>query len=191
MASSSRVAIVRDNVGPVFAALRELLNKQVLVGIPEDKTTRSDDDAITNASIAYIHEFGSPAANIPARPFLIPGVQKAQAAAVNQLKKAATYALNGEAGKSDGAMKSAGVVGSESVRNEIINGNFAPLSPRTIAARASHRGDSTRRQSETDYLRFVASGVEPGAAQAEVGIKPLINTGEMLRSITFVVRTIK
>lgn len=191
MASTKRVTVVKDDVDKVFASIRELLGKQVLIGIPEDKAARTDDEAMNNAAIAYVMEFGSPAQNIPARAFLIPGVEKARTPALRQLRLAAKYALDGNTAKSDAALSSAGVVGSESVRNEIINGDFAPLSPATIAKRYKQRGDKTRRQSEIDYLKFVAQGVQPDAAQAEVGIRPLFNTGEMFRSITYVVQKVE
>jgi hypothetical protein len=173
----------------VFASLRDLLGKQVLVGIPEDRA-RTGSAGITNASIAYIMEFGSPLQNIPARAFLVPGVQKARDKALRQIKQAATSALNQDPKGMAQALNRAGIIGSESVRTEILNGDYPPLRPATIAARARGRGDRTRRENEIGYLTMVRGGVEPGAAQSEAGIRPLINTGEMFRSITYVVRTV-
>jgi len=62
------------------AALRKAIEgfvteKAVTIGIHEDETARNDPDSgITNASLGAVHEFGSDAVNIPARPWLYPGV---------------------------------------------------------------------------------------------------------------------
>jgi hypothetical protein len=184
----NRVSIVKDDVGKVFASLRELLGKQVLIGVPEDKQHAGT--SITNATIAYVMEFGSPAQNIPARAFLVPGVEKARANALNQIRKAADAALSQDPKAAMQHLAYAGMVGAESVRQEILTGDFAPLSPATIRARARARGDKTRRENEIGYLNMVASGIDPGAAQSEAGIRPLINTGELFRSITYVVREV-
>ncbi len=185
---AKRVTITMDNVSKVFASLQSLVGKQVLVGIPESKTDRQDGGEVNNAQLAYIHEFGSPAANIPARAFLIPGVQKAEKPALYQLRKAAHAALDGDPGKSDQALNAAGVVASNSARNEISTGDFVPLSPSTIRNRRYGRQTASMRESEQVYLRLVSKGVDPGAAQAEVGIRPLINTGQLRNAITYVVR---
>ena len=62
------------------AALRKALDefmttKAVTVGIHEDENARNDPDSgITNAALGAVHEFGSDAVSIPARPWLYPGV---------------------------------------------------------------------------------------------------------------------
>lgn len=186
----ARVSVVMDNVRKTFESLREITGKQVLVGIPSDREERKgdEDEDINNAALGYIHEFGSPAANIPARPFLIPGVRDAEKSELYQLRKAARAALEGETKLAMQAMNAAGIVASNSARNKISSNIPPPLQPETIARRHIARGTKSMRESEQVYLRLIAQGVDPGAAQNEVGIISLINTGQLRNSITYVIR---
>lgn len=181
-----RVEVVLDNVSAAFDNIATLIGKQVLIGIPETNAGRQG-ETINNATLGYIHEFGSPAANIPARPFLIPGVEKAREPALRQLRKAVKAALDGDHKKSDQALNGAGIIGANEVRGEINNGNFVPLKPSTVAGRARSRGAKTRRENEQVYLDLISKGVNPGAAQTETDIRPLINTGQLRNSITYVI----
>jgi hypothetical protein len=184
--------ITRDQVKIIIGALQELGGKQVLIGIPESNAEReSENTPITNAALAYIHEFGSPARNIPARPFLIPGVRKALPQALPHLRAAADAALDGEREKSDRAMVRAGIVGQNSAKHEISTGAFVPLKPATIANRYRVRGTSSMRAGEKRYMELVGSGVSPELAQAATGIHPLVNTGALRNAITFVVRKVR
>lgn len=186
----SRVITVKDDVARVFGAITELVGKQVLIGIPENTTGREDDETgpINNATLGYIHEFGSPAANIPARPFLIPGVEKARDDVLVPLQKAAELTMAADPKGADQALQVAGLIGQASARNEISTGAFVPLSPATIRARRYSRDTQSMRKSESKYLELVASGMSPAEAQTATGIKPLINTGQLRNSLTFVVR---
>ena len=76
------VKITIDKVEDVLRAVKTLTRQQILVGVPSENAERQDDPGakpspINNAQLAYVQEFGSPAQNIPARPFLIPGVEDA------------------------------------------------------------------------------------------------------------------
>ncbi len=57
-------------------ALKALERVEVLVGFPADGAPREDGAAISNAQLAFIQENGSPANNIPPRPFLNPGIRR-------------------------------------------------------------------------------------------------------------------
>lgn len=59
----------------VLKNIEELASYDVLVGIPSDEANRKGDSEINNAELAYIHEHGSPINNIPARPFLKPSLE--------------------------------------------------------------------------------------------------------------------
>jgi hypothetical protein len=183
-----RVSIIQDNVTRVVDGITELVGKQVLVGIPESDTERDDSGAITNAALGYIHEFGSPPANIPARPFLIPGVQSVEDEVVGKLEKAADAALRGDKKASDEYLNAAGLTGEIAARDAIQEGDFVPLSPYTIANRFLDRRTQTRRQDEEHYLALVAGGMSPEGAQNATGIRPLINTGQLRNSLTHIVR---
>jgi hypothetical protein len=187
----SRVTVIDDDVASVLESLRALTRKEILVGIPESTSSRDDEDGktpITNAALGYIHEFGAPEANIPARPSLIPGVERAQPQSIKYLRLAATSRLEGNVAKSDAALSAAGSNAADSVRDVILEGDFVPLSPVTIQLRHLSRNTKSMRKEEKIYLEMVANNVDPGEAQSIAGIKPLINTSEFLRSHTYIVR---
>lgn len=188
---ASRVTITKDKVNSVIGAITQLVGKQVLVGIPEAETARQDDGSNshpTNAGLGYIHEFGSPRANIPARPFLIPGVRKATSSVMPHLRGACAAALDGKPDTADKELVSAGLIAESSAKREITTGDFVPLKPETVAWRFLQRGTKTRRASEERYLDLIDQGVSPADAQSAAGIRPLINTGQLRAAITSVVR---
>jgi len=154
------VKITQDHLKRVMETLRAMETKDLLVGIPAGENSR-DDGPIGNAQIGYINENGSPAQNIPARPFLAPGVLKAKGAVADLLAAGAAAALDGGSSLQT-AFDKAGLVAQNSVKMTLRAGDgYAPLSASTLAARA-RRGVSRT--------------------------KPLIDTGQLLNSITYVVR---
>lgn len=157
------VKITRDKMADVVKAIQSLAQERVLVGIPAANAERRD-APINNAGIGYVQEFGSPANNIPPRPFLIPGVEAAQKDAVKHLKRGAERALDGQVDAGEKALHSAGLIAQNSVRATINEGIPPPLKPSTLAAR--------RRRGRT-------------------GTKPLIDTGQLRNAITYVLRKVK
>jgi hypothetical protein len=153
--------ITLDRLHEFLENVKRMSEKCVMVGIPHDKNTRTDTGE-TNAQIALIQEFGSPVKNIPPRPFLVPGVKSAQKEVVEILKDGATSALHGVS--IDTALNKAGLIGQNHVKSQIVNGTFKPLSQTTLAERRSRR------------------------KSGQAGTKPLIDTGQLLASITYVVR---
>ena len=147
-------------------AIQALLKQEVLIGIPADSPAREPEpgepSAPSNALVGYIQEFGSPERNIPARPFLVPGVEAIKDKAVARLKKAGEDALKGDPSKVDQALHAVGLMGQASVQAKITDGPFAPLAPRTLAQRR---------------------------ARGRTGDRPLIDTGQLRRSVTYVIRT--
>ena len=193
----ARVTITKDSVSAVVGALNWLTGKQVLIGIPEANTERNGDEPegpITNAALGYIHEHGSPASNIPARPFLVPGVEKAEEAALVPLKAAAEATLATNRKKAERLLNQAGVIGMNSARTEINSNIPPPLSPKTIRSRKYARGTKSMRQAEKRYLELLSSGAQAaGMSLSEIqdaaGIVSLVNTGQLRNSITYVVRS--
>lgn len=186
-----RVIITKDRVNAVIGSITNLVGKHVLVGIPEANANRQDDESTdhpTNAMLGYVHEFGSPRRNIPARPFLVPGVHKAADAYMPHLRGAASAALDAKPDVSDKELVAAGLIAEASAKREITTGDFVPLKPETVAWRFLQRGTKTRRASEERYLKLIDQGVSPADAQAAAGIRPLINTGQLRQAITSVVR---
>lgn len=154
------VQITKDDVAKVLANIQQMSGKEVLVGIPAEKTVRKG-DPMTNATLGYIHENGSPARNIPARPFLVPGVKQATPKAVAAMKGLAAKALTDPTAV-EKALNAGGLVAQASVKKRIISQEgFTALKAGTIAVRK----------------RIGAKGT-----------KALIRTGQLLNSITYVVR---
>lgn len=154
------VKVTRDDAKALIANIEAMVGKRVLVGIPDTKDGRGD-GPIGNAGLGYIHENGSPARNIPARPFLIPGVRSVEGKAA-ALLKAAAQAGKFEKGHIDKALHQTGLMAQAAVKNRIRTGEgFAPLDEKTIRARKRN-------------------GFK--------GTKPLIRTGQLMNSITYVLR---
>lgn len=149
-------------------ALAEIKRTAIYVGIANDseKNKRKDGAPITNAQLGFIHEFGSPAANIPARPFLVPGVESVKDKIGADLGKAAKAALKGDESGFDAQMKKTSIDAAEAVKSYMKGGDFAPLAPSTIKTRQKK-------------IKAVG-GV--GAS-----IKPLIDTADLLGSISGIV----
>jgi hypothetical protein len=181
------VKITVDKMADIIKAISELGAKDVLVGIPDSAPER-EDGPISNAQIGYIQETGSPANNLPARPFLVPGVAEVQGKCAERLKKGATAALSGNLSGAESSLNAAGLTAQNSVKAK-INSNIAPeLSPETIRNRNKSRKTKSLRKSEKDYLKALDSGTSAADAQSAAGIVSLINTGQLRNSITFVVR---
>ncbi|MHA6574555.1 hypothetical protein [Pseudomonas yamanorum] len=157
------VRITTDNVAKVLASIQDLASKQVLAGIPASKAERKegDEEPINNAQLGYLHNYGSPAQNIPAREFMGSGIELARESIDNHLKKAAKAAMDGNSEKVDVELNATGLVAQAGLRSRINSGEFEALSPVTLAAR--------RKRGRT-------------------GDKPLIDTGQLRNSLTYVIR---
>lgn len=172
------VEVLIDRSDEIARAIKKLADIHVMVGIPKTRNERRDDphQEITNAALGYIHEHGSPVANIPARPFLQPGVKMATAQFIPYLVKAAGAAMEGQETQLMAALNAAGIIAVNSVRKKITEGPFTPLSPRTIAARkAKLKGTTALSRKQKD--------------QGFTDIRPLIDTGQLRQSITYVIRS--
>src|SRR5260364_229664 len=113
-----------------------LVHKEVLVGIPADAPERQEEDEPGNAALGYLHETGSPARNIPARPFLVPGVRSAQKRINRYFEQSASAALDGHMEQVDKALHRAGLAAQNAVRAKKTEGPFKPLAESTLQARA-------------------------------------------------------
>lgn len=156
----AKVTIRRDNLPKLKAALDKLRTARVMVGIPGGGSPHEGSD-LTNAELGYIHEFGAPEANIPARPFLVPGVRNATDAIVKRMRDAGRAVLAGNEAAVDANLDAAGLVAQTAVKAKINEGVPPPLKPGTLAAR--------RRKGAT-------------------GDKPLIRTGALRDAVIYVIR---
>lgn len=156
---------IKDRVPEILKAVRDLTKKEVLVGVPDENAGRQPEPGepadVSNAVIGYVMEFGDPERNIPARASLVPGVTSAIPDITKRMKSGAEQALSGSPEAAEKAMHAAGLMAQAAVQRKITDGPFVPLSPVTLAER--------RRRGRT-------------------GEKPLIDTGQYRRAITYVIR---
>ena len=118
----------------ILAAYRQLARTDVLVGFPAGGP-QAEGSAITLAALAYIQNNGAPEANIPARPFMEPGIQAAQDRIVAQLRKAGQAVARGDAEGVRAGQEAAGMVAVAAIKTLITDGIAPPLAPATLAAR--------------------------------------------------------
>lgn len=160
-----KIKSVVDHTADFLKATKVLASSQVLVGVPAEKAPRSSAEAkgqpINNAALAYIHNYGIPELNIPARPFLEPGIKNAKDRINGYMGDAAAAAFDGKSERVAKNLTAAGIAATSSVKSKINTGPFQPLRPATLAARR---------------------------ARGRTGTKPLIDTGQLRNSISFVVR---
>lgn len=175
-----------DNIGELDEAIRSLIRNEVLVGVPDETTERDDAESkaagLTNASLAYIHDNGAPEANIPARPFMIPGMTEAVGEVTQILTKAAEYALQSKPGKVAEGFQRIGTIAVQKITDHIRAGIPPPLADATLRAR--DRRTKKGSESAQKEIERRAAGLPPST---EFAI-PLIDTQEMLKSITWVIR---
>ncbi len=134
----------------------------VLVGVPEEDTTRDDDAPINNATLMAINNFGSPANNIPARPVMAIGIANAQAEIAEQFRQATIKALSQGLSALTTYYNRAGLIAANSIKKAINSQEgIKPPADATLAARES-------------------AGFK--------GTKALIVTGQMRNSVTYVVK---
>lgn len=113
---------------------------------------------ITNAELLYIHTNGSPANNIPPRPVVEPAIQDSKEEIGTLLKEAILKALEGDTGGAMAGMERAGTQGENAVKGWFTN-------PKNGWA---ENAESTKKKKGSS--------------------KPLIDTGQLRKSITHAVK---
>lgn len=150
----------RDQTRKLAEIVKKISQLQVFVGIPEEKAPRSGSGEVSNAQLMYIHTHGSPVRGIPARPVIEPAIEAEdnREAISEEFAFAAKSAM---AGKEDAARKH--------------------------LALAGMRGQNAAR----DWFEDPRNGWPPNSP-ITVAMKgsdmPLIDTGQLRKSITYVVK---
>jgi hypothetical protein len=163
-----------DRVQKMVNDILKLTNKQVLVGVPDDKNQRKE-GPIGNAALAYIHDKGSPLQGIPARPFMEPGINQVQDRINTHMLATAKAELEGDQDKVDRHLSAAGMIAQNSIKRVINEGvGFAPIKRSTALARLRKRkgADKWSKEKREDIIE---------------GMQPLVATGQLRNSITYVV----
>lgn len=180
--NNTGVKVTKLNLRDVVAATRTLADAEVLVGVPAEEADRDDGSEFNNAARAYVHDQGSPEAHIPQREFMRPGIEDAMSDIEHKMGVALKAAMRGNAVAAEGSMHQVGLVAQSAIRKRIDDGIPPPLSDRTVRERAN-RG----RKGALLEMDNRLAGVAPSLDLA----KPLIDTGEMRKSITYVIRSRK
>lgn len=161
----SKVSTTDAGLKEIQEAIKELKSHEVMIGIPEDASSRKDQKGtpINNAELLFIHTNGSPVRGIPARPVLEPAIENDKDRVAEMLKKAIDVAVSG---KKDGvvpALEKAGQYGENIAKAWFTNpaNGWKPNSEETVMRKTKGKGGKT---------------------------SPLIDTGEMRKSITHVVK---
>ena len=172
---SCMLGLGKDEVSTVVDDLLALTKKQVLVGVPEEEDPRESGAGIGNAALARIHDLGSPLAGIPARPFMGPGIAKAQDKINDQLFAAAKAQLNDKPEEVNIRLNRAGLVAQNSIKNVINQGEgFEPLKRGTMLARLRRRKAAGKWSKDKREATMES-------------MHPLVDTGSMRNAIVYVV----
>jgi hypothetical protein len=158
-----------------------------MVGVPDVNAEkgREPEDKLNNAQLARVHDQGDPTVNIPARPFMAPGIRRARPVIETWMRRAGVAALAGDATKVTNALHAAGLAASSSIRNVITEGIPPPLALSTVEGRIRRRKSKTWKRKRR---AAVAANLAAGAAPGEGLFTPLIDTGALRASITYVIR---
>lgn len=184
----SGTTIIADKLNSLQKSLAIVTQTQVLVGIPDKNAEREPDPdeklIMNNASIGYLQENGLPEQNIPARPFLIPGVESVQDKTIASFKSALISSLSDDMAGFNRKMNEAGIVAADAVRTKIDEGPFALLSDATLRNRARKAAKSAGTKAERKIAQLaLASG-----DYSQIDAQPLIDTGQLLKAITYTIR---
>lgn len=173
---------VADMSGAIRKAVEALTEKDVFIGVPAENAAPRQ-GGLNNAELSYLHEYGAPAAGIPARPHLLPGVEDIKGEAAGLLKGAAEQALKGNEAAVDAALNRIGLLGQNAVRARFQNNDWPPLKDATLDASPLKKDD------EGNVIRDKGGEAVRGKSRREKGkLNPLLDTAQLMKSHTYVVR---
>ena len=141
------------------ARLEKLMKASVCIGIPRDNNLRSTGD-VTNSQLLFIQSKGSPLQNIQPRPVIEPAIESPENRPLisSELREAAQSALKGNSEGMYQHLEKAGEIGAD-------------------AAKAFF----------TDPLNQWAPDA-PSTIEEKGSSQVLVNSGEMKRAITYVIK---
>lgn len=190
--AATGVTIKGQNQGDALTlALQLLASVEVLVGFPEDTTEDGRESGEpTNAALGYIHDNGAPEVNIPARPFMVPGIEAAQDPITDKLGQTMKAALRGGGPEVvEKGLAQVGFIAMNSIKSTINAGVPPPLSDRTLRARMKkgRKNGAGARKGAAQELDRRWDGQAPSVEFA----KPLVDTGAMRNAVQYAIRSKK
>ena len=141
--------------------VQTLSRNQVAVGFFD---TAKYPDGTPVAYVAAIQEFGNPAGNLPARPFFRNAIAKNKQAFADNSRRGVLAAIEGRIAP-EAMLEQLGMMGSSAVQESITDGSYEPLKQSTL--------DTKQSKKRTDG----------------VSDKPLIDTAQMLQSVSYAVES--
>ncbi len=139
-------------------------------------------DGTPVAMVAAIHNFGAPAAGIPARPFFTRMVDTSK----GEWGRKIGHLLRNQGFDSRRALAAMGEDIGGDLRESIINGNWQGLSEITLMLRTMRSGDQALRvtgKTVGQAAALIAAGKKHNRSKS--GSAPLIDTGHMLNSVAY------
>jgi len=181
----------------VLDAILEHIKKfSLYVGIPEDTSERKSpkrkgeaesrvDEGMNNAQLLFIHTNGSPIKGLPARPVLEPAIEDPDnKKRINALMFDATLkGFKGDKAGFKSGMEKVGILAQNVARQWFVNpkNNWAPNKPSTIRRKLSRSKSRSAQEVLEEFYRRLETG------ESMEGLdRPLIDTAQMRKSITYV-----
>ena len=151
-----KARIVKSDFRKLNAFVKGLDDKHIVkVGVLQKKTHRDDDPNVSNADLGAIHEFGTKDGRIPARSWLMMPIRKNAKKILTAAGKGALEIL--AAGKKVLLLKSLGINCEKNINQAFETEGFGSWKPLK---------DPTR-----------------GGKNADGGAMPLVDTGQLKRSV--------
>lgn len=119
--------------------IRNAGKEKVLVGVPASKNSQHGTDGINMATLAAVHEFGSPSRGIPERSFLRSAIIEGRQDISNLVAQGVQVYIR--QGKEIDLMfyDRIGLFASNLVKDKIVKGPFKPLSDETVKRKGSSK----------------------------------------------------
>lgn len=190
------VRITGKGMEELAEALKLLADIDILVGYPEDAedAERHDESGkpedLTNATLAYIHDNGAPEANIPARPFMAPGIKDVEEKLADKLGEILKAVLIGKGtAVVERGLIQVGTIAALGIQKKINEGIPPPLSDYTLRQRMKNnrKNGGGARKGAKEELDRRGRGEAPSTEFA----KTLVDTAQMRNATTYALRSKK
>ena len=177
--------ITDDSMAKLQGLIDKITQIKVYVGIPEEKAARPG-EPVNNAQLCYIHTNGSPVRKIPKRPIIEPAIDAPdnKAKITMELGKAAQAVLDGNESIALNHLSEAGQYGQKAARawfKDTRNG-WPPNTDATAIRKLKKLGGKKARNAIEEYL------AEESSEALKALSTPLIDTGELRKSIVFLIK---